>query len=53
MQRQTLEMSPKEELQFRMDQSEKDMLIKHGAMTGKHFPPKNFLRRILNMTTGK
>ncbi len=29
MQRQTLEMSPKEELQFRMDQSEKDMLIKN------------------------
>ncbi len=43
----------KEELQFRKDQGEKDLVIKNGTIRVKKFPHKNFLWRIPVMMTGK
>ncbi len=43
----------KEELQFRKDQGEKDLVIKNETMIVKKFPHKNFLRRTTVMMTGK
>ncbi len=33
----------KEELKFRKDQGENDLVIKNGTITVKKFPPKHFL----------
>ncbi len=43
----------KEELQYRKDQGEKDLVIKNGTITVKKFPHKNFLWRTPVMMTGK
>ncbi len=43
----------KEELQFRKDQGEKDLVIKNGTITVKKIPHKNFLWRTPVMMTGK
>ncbi len=43
----------KEELQFRKDQGEKDLVIKNGAITVKKFLHKNSLWRTPVMMTGK
>ncbi len=43
----------KEELQFRKDQGEKDLVTENGVITVEKFPHKTFLWRTPVMMTGK
>ncbi len=42
----------KEELKFRKDQGEKDLVIKNGTITLKNFPPKPFLFAYIHYDDG-